>query len=396
MSAEDFILDISNVPVPPEEQVEVVEDDIKGGAPAFKLCFLGLGQGGGRIAQQFWQYGYRRVCAVNTALADIQPLDLPESNKLILGAGGGAGGNAQVGAKIIGEHREDVYNLARKSFGAKFDRILVTATAGGGTGAGGVFEAVKMAHALIDKLELRNGDPLDPQVGVIIALPKEADGKSANVTAAQVLQQLAQLAAKVPPSKGKEGRGPQISPLVIIDNQRIDRLYPKVPTGQFWATSNHTVCSLLHLLNLVSARESKYTSFDKKDFESILRSGIVVFGSTQVADWKQREGISVALRQNLERNLMVGGVDVKTGTTAGCVLVASKNILDNELAQENIDEGLSMLGRMIQSGGAIRHGIYAGNRDEVVAYTMIGGLQVLTGRIDQLRRVGGMGDWDGA
>lgn len=393
---EDFILDISNVPIPPKETVERVEDEFKAGDPAFRMCFLGLGQGGGRIAQQFWTYGYRRVCAVNTALADIQPLDLPDGSKIIVGAGGGAGGDPQMGAQIVEDHREDVYDLARKSFGAEFDRIMVTATAGGGTGSGGLFEAINVAHDLIDKLELRNDDPNDPQVGVIIALPKEADGKDAHKNAAQTVQKLAALTRAEPARKRVPAKPPRISPLIIIDNQRIDRLYPKTPTGQFWATANHAVCSLFHLINLVSARESTYTSFDKKDFESILKSGILIFGAMPVEDWRSREGISVALRNNLARNLLVGDIDIKSGKIAGCVIVAKKDILDNELNQENIDEGLSMLGRTIQGEGAVRHGVYAGNNETVTVYTMIGGLDIPAERINQLRRSGGLNDWDGA
>lgn len=398
MSADDFILDISNVPLPPEEVVESVQDEFPGGDPAFKMCFLGLGQGGGRIAHQFWQYGYRRVCAANTAIADIEPLELPEANKLTIGAGGGAGGDPHMGSRIVEEHREDIYDLARNSFGAAFDRIMVTVTAGGGTGAGGAPEAIRIAHDLIDKLEMRNDDPTDPQVGMIVALPKEADGKEAHLTAAQTLQNLIGMAMGSPKRQRKPAVPPKISPLIIIDNQRIDKLYPKTPTGQFWSVANHAVCSLFHLLNLVSARESKYTSFDEKDFGSILRSGLLVFGSMPVQDWKKREGISVALRQNLDKNLLVGGVDVKTGKIAGCVLVANKEILDNELHQENIDEGLSMLGRTIQGDGAVRHGIYAGNNEPpgVVVYTMIGGLRPPAERIAQLNKIGGLRDWDGA
>jgi hypothetical protein len=228
-------------------------------------------------------------------------------------------------------------------------------------------------------------------VGVIVALPKEADGKESHLTAAQVLKDLTNM---LKPRKG--AKGPLISPMLIIDNQRLEKLYPKVPTGQFWTTANHAVCSLLHLLNLVSAQESKYTSFDKKDFESILRSGLVVFGSMPVQDWQKREGISVALRNNLDRNMLVSGIDIKTGTVAGCILVASAQILDNDLPQENIDEGLSMLGRTIKAEGAVRHGIYAGNAKGVVVYTMIGGLCPPSERIAQLTKVGGMRDWDGA
>lgn len=387
------VLDVSNVPIPPEEVRESTDDEFgqsKDGSPvqtATKLCFLGIGQGGGRISQQFWQYGYRRVCAINSAIADIKPLELPEERKLSIGVGGGAGGDPKEGARIIEEAREDIFNLARKSFGSNFDRVIITSSAGGGTGSGGVFECVNIAHDLIDKLELRGKDKDDPQVGVIIALPKESDGRKAQITAADTLKKLCEMAT---------GDNKKISPLIIIDNQRIDKLYPKTPAGQFWGKSNHAVCSIFNLINIVAARPSKYTSFDRKDYEAILKSGILVFGAMPVKTWNSREGISTAVRDNLVRNLLVGGLNTKTGTIAGCVIVGKTEILDNELPQEYIDEGLSMLGRNIKAGSPVKHGIYAGNADGVVVYTMIGGLGAPVDRIKEMRKLGGDTDWNGA
>jgi len=381
---DDFVLDVSDVPMPPEETRETVEDEFKGPSPAFKLCFMGVGQCGGRLAHQYWQYGYRRVCVVNSAIADIQPLELPNDNKLTIGVGGGAGGNPELGAKLMTDHREDVFNLARRSFGDSFDRVMVTAAAAGGTGSGGVVEAVLIAKDLMGKLEIKTNDG-DPRVGVIIALPKDSDGKDAHANAARTLHKLVAM---------EQSR--IISPLILLDNQRIDRLFPKLPAGKFWQTSNHAVCSIFHLLNVVAAKESKYTSFDKQDFEAVLRSGLLVFGSMPVKDWQRREGIGIAIRDNLSRNTLVGGLNLKSGSIAGCVLVAKTDILDNQLPQEFIDDGLSMLGRMIKPDGAVKHGIYAGNNDGVVVYTMIGGLDAPTERLAELARVGGLRDWDGA
>ena len=64
MSADDFVLDISNVPIPPEEVVESVSDEFASGDPAFKMCFLGLGQGGGRIAHQLFAKRSKRFRVV--------------------------------------------------------------------------------------------------------------------------------------------------------------------------------------------------------------------------------------------------------------------------------------------------------------------------------------------
>jgi len=379
----DDLLDISDVPLPPEEVMETVDDEFKQKA-AFKFCFIGAGQGGGRIAHQFWSYGYRRVCAVNTADADLNPLPLPQANKLkLLGAKEGAGGDPIVGESVAKKNREEVFNLMRNSFGNDFDRIFVCATAGGGTGAGSCEEIVRIAHELVEKLEL--GDEGYSKVGVIIALPKEADGRDSARSAYTTVKKLATLAPDL------------ISPIIIVDNQRIEKLYPKTPAGQFWTKANHAVGSIFHLLNLVAARESAYTSFDQSDYESILRSGILAYGAMPVTNWSDRDAISTAIRDNLTKNVLIGGMDLSTGNIAGCVVVGPKTILDNELPQEYLDNSFSMLGRMIRPGSPTRHGVYAGgNGKHLVAYTLIGGLNEPTARLDELKKLGGLIDHDGA
>lgn len=65
-------VDLPEFGVPLEASVpskpKVVEDTFQG---AIKMAFVGAGQGGGRIAQAFYDMGYRRVCAVNTTPQDL-------------------------------------------------------------------------------------------------------------------------------------------------------------------------------------------------------------------------------------------------------------------------------------------------------------------------------------
>ncbi len=378
---DDFdVIDVSSVPIPPTEVREVVEDEI-GKPTAFKLAILGSGQGGGRLAQQFWQLGYRRVAAVNTAQADIRPLNLPEDRKLVMDSAG-AGGKLEVGARVTADHREDIHDLLRKSFGTDFDRALITVTAGGGTGSGSVFELVKIVGDYMDKAELRKAGG-DPRVGVLVALPKESDGKRAHHNAFVTFQELYR---RVPH---------EISPLIVIDNQRISKLYPNLSVDMFWTVANKSVCSIFHLLNLVSARHSEYTSFDPADFETVLQSGMLAFGATPVQNWSEREAMGQAIRDNLKRNVLVSGLDLGTGTVAGCVVVAHRDTL-KALKQESLDDGFSMLGRMLQSGSAVYRGIYAGNNSDPVVYTLIGGLKPPADRLSELQRLGGVTDWDDA
>ena len=374
------LLDVSDVPLPPQEVKEKVEDEI-GKPVAFNWAILGSGQGGGRLAHQFWNMGYRRVVAVNTAQTDIKPLQLPEENKLIIGTSG-AGGKLEDGFKAAKQHHEDIHDIMRRKFGTDFDRILITATAGGGTGSGSAAELVDICGEFMDKLELRKHGG-DPKVGVILALPKESDGKHAHYNAFNTFTKLYSML----PDK--------ISPLIVIDNQRISKLYPDLSVEEFWTRSNQTICSIFHLINVVSARHSEYTSFDKADLETILQSGLLVFGATPMAKWDAREDMGVAIRDNLKRNVLVGGLDLSSGSVAGCVLVANKDVL-RSVKQDALDDGFSMLGRMLSSGSAVHRGIYAGNNPRPVVYTMIGGLAAPVERLRVLQRIGGIADWDDA
>jgi len=387
------ILDVSDIPLPDEEVSSSIVDEIEGGT-AFKFCFIGAGQGGGKIAHQFWQYGYRRVCAINTASADLDPLGrevpadakyptFPAKNKLKIGEHEGAGGSIEVGRVAALENREDIFNLMRTSFGDDFDYIFVTATAGGGTGAGSCAEIVKIASELAEKVECVDKDG-KPRVGVMLALPKESDASDAYNSAVQVLEEIAELTPNI------------VSPLILIDNKRINKLYPGLPLGKFCSKANHSACSILHLLNVVSARESEYTSFDAADYETLLSSGIITYGAMPINKWDNRDDLSVAVRSNLTKNVLVDGVDLSTGKIAGCVLVSNKQVLDEELSQEYIDDSFSMLARMIKPGSPVRTGVYAGNNQNIVAYTIIGGLDKPVKKIQEMCKLAGIRDFDGA
>ena len=60
-----FDLGLPDIPMPePQEPKEEIKDKVD---VAFKFAFIGAGQGGGRLAETFFELGYRRVCAINTA-----------------------------------------------------------------------------------------------------------------------------------------------------------------------------------------------------------------------------------------------------------------------------------------------------------------------------------------
>ena len=83
---EDSGIDLPDIPLPDEQEVEEeIVDTFEDSA--FKLAVVGVGQGGSRIAETFWQLGYRRVGVINTAKQDLALVKIPDSNKLLIGDG---------------------------------------------------------------------------------------------------------------------------------------------------------------------------------------------------------------------------------------------------------------------------------------------------------------------
>ena len=354
-------VDITDIPLPEEEPDEdVVEDQFKS---AYRFAIVGIGQGGSRIAETFWKMGYRRVAVMNTAIQDLKPIKIPQENKLLLG-GGGAGKNPAVAEKIFEDHREDVLDFLKKLFKGGFDRILICAGAGGGTGAGGTPVVIDIAHDLCESMGIE-GDGMDTKVGAVVALPTRAEGSRVRTNATDTARKLVNFI-----------QGGTLSPLVILDNERIKQLYSKLSINKFWSTANASICSLFHLFNRIAAQNSEYTAFDKADLDTIFASGIITFGATPVP-FNEETGvdetdISYAIRDNLKKNILAV-IEVSTGNVAACVAIGDKKTLDNT-PQESLEHGFEQLSRLLGEGSVVHRGIYHTGKPGLVVYTIIGGI----------------------
>jgi cell division GTPase FtsZ len=365
---EDLGVDISlpDIPIPTaqDEEKKIVKDDVE---VAFKFSFVGAGQGGCRIAETFSRLGYRKIAAINTAVQDLNTVKL--DNKLCIG-GGGAGKDPQKATKIYEKKEEDVLDFLRYSFGDEFDRTFVCVGAGGGTGAGTM---VPLVHTSI---ELQKSLGIDPEVGLIIALPKSSEGKKVNANAYKALEKAYDLV--------EDGL---VSPLIIVDNERISKLYPGLVVSNFWQTANSSMAGLFHLFNLTAARDSTYTAFDSKDYMSVLNSGLIVFGAAPVKDWKDPVSISRAVRDNLKGNILSGGIDLSSGDCAGVIIVGGKEALDNT-PQRNLDQAYDQLSRILKKNSTVHRGIYSGDKAGLTVYSTIGGLSRPVDKLKELKKLG--------
>lgn len=351
-SSVDVSLPDMLVPPPPQkEEKKEVKDEVD---VSFNFAFVGAGQGGSRIAETFHKLGYRKIAALNTAEQDLNTINL--DNKLLIG-NGGAGKDRGVAQKVFQERKEDVIDFMRYSFGEELDRIYVCAGAGGGTGAGVVGPLARAAKELAETVNASS-----KKVGVILALPKKSEGRRVADNARATLEEIWGLV--------EEG---VVSPLIILDNEKIGKMYPNLVVSNFWHTANMSIAGLFHLFNLTTARDSSYTSFDSNDYKTILDSGLMVFGASPVEDWEDSVSISRAVRENLQNNLLSGGINLSTGKCAAAVVIGGKDQLDN-IPQSSIDQAFGQLNRMLANDSVVHGGIYVGDKPALTVFTAVGGL----------------------
>lgn len=363
----NFDIETPDIPLPElQEKVEIADEK----KTAFRFAFIGSGQGGSRLAHAFWTLGYRRVCAINTAQQDLATLPLPEDRKLAIGSGG-AGKNPSAALALFNEKAEDVLDFMRRSFGPVYDRTIVCIGAGGGTGAGTVNGLILKAR----ELQIANKCS-SQQVGVIVALPKITEGKKPSANAYFVLEGLLALVEQK-----------IVSPLIIVDNERMSALYPGLSIDGFWAKANGSVCSLFDLFNTICTYQSTYTAFDPNDFKTVLDSGLIVFGATPVAKWQEAGAISAAFRDNLKKNILSGGVNLSSGSLGAAIVIASRNILST-VPHEHLDMAFDQLTRLLQPGSTVHRGIYSGSKETMAVYTALGGLGRPEEKLGELQRLG--------
>lgn len=357
-----FDFQMPEVPEPVQEAIQEFKDKDTVG---FKFGFIGAGQGGGKLAEAFSQIGYARVGAINTADQDLETVNVPKKFKF--GKQQGAGKDRGVAKTAFSEQKEDVVDFIKQAVGTDIDRIFVTVGAGGGTGAGVCTELVKVVKEYQETIKATS-----PYVGVILALPRISEGKKVSLNAYETLKEVCQLVdQKI------------VSPLIILDNEKINSLYPKLPISKFWQVANANISSLFHLFNNIVTKSSQYSTFDSNDFRTVLDSGIMVFGMTSIPNLTSEAEISKAVRENLKRNVLCGELDLSSGKIAATVAIGDDQTLDN-IPQEYIDNAFNQLNRTLQSGSTVHQGIYKGTKTGLSIFTAIGSIATPQGKLEAL------------
>lgn len=325
---------------------------------SFRIAFVGLGQGGGRMVETFYKLGYRRVCAINSAHADLKDLD-PNILKLDLGTGG-AGQDMKKGRQFLERRKEDAWDLLTRAVGEDADYLVVCASLGGGTGSGGADLLISLCREYMESKER------SPQrVGAMVSLPNPYEGQRTSRNAVLAFNNVYRL---------------KPSPFVIIDNKRVGKLYRK-GASEFFDTCNSQIGKLFHLFNRMAGRKG-LCIFDQGDYATLLDSGIITFGASPVKTYQTPADISECIRQHLS-DTVLAEVDLSKAKLAGCIFLGGERIL-KQVPLDYFGEGFSMLGRIMAPDNTIFRGVYEGASDDLRCYTMLSTLPPPSSRLQEL------------
>lgn len=356
----DFDFDTPDVEdIQVEQLISAIADESGG---SLKFAILGLGQCGGRLAQAFHDLGYKKNIVINTSYHDLADLTIP--NKLKIGTTDGAGKNMDVSSGAFSKEKSNILLLMHKIYGQDVDHIIVCAGAGGGTGSGTIVPAIELSKIYLKQIGLENADE---RVGAIATIPTNNESSSPLVK---------QNSLKVLTTLSEMANNKQISPFIIIDNDRVKTLFPRLTVTQFYPTINKTIVQLFHTFNIISTKESDLISFDKADYKSIINSsGHMVMGAITVKDYSSSESISKALRNNIETTLLADEFDLETASVVGIIILGGKDIFDSVPGlMTSIEDAFGTIS-FLTNQATVHRGLYTNNSNTLKVFTLIGGLK---------------------
>lgn len=343
-----------------EDSSYVQVEDESGGSLRYGI--IGLGQCGGRLAQAFYELGYKKCIAINTSLHDLADLKIP--TKLRIGTTDGAGKNMEVSESAFSKEKTNILHVMSRIFGSDVDHIIVMGGAGGGTGSGTLIPAINLSKLYMKQLGVEH---TDQRIGAIATIPTNSESGSPIVkqNALTVLTTLSDMA-----------NNKSISPFIVIDNDKVKKLFPKLTVSAFYPTINKTIAQLFHTFNVISTKQSDLISFDKADYRSIITSsGHLVMGGVTVKDYTSSEAISKALRYNIENTLLAEEFDLETAKVVGIIAIGGQTIFDTVPGlMSSIEDAFGTIS-ILTGDSSVHRGLYVNNSNTLKVFTLIGGLK---------------------
>ena len=324
---------------------------------ALEFGVIGAGQCGGRLVKSFYDLGYKKAIAINTAVSDLNPLEIPDNQKLKIG-GEGSGKDMTKGEKAAEEAYQMIFDKMKQVFGT-VDKVIVSVGFGGGTGAGGLSTIIKVAQKYLEFLGSKN-----PKTDVVVVAALPTGGELSSKLVKENTQ-------KITATMFKAAKVAAVGPILLIDNSKIERLYRGIPPKLFWKTINDTITGLFQMFNYLATQESGYSTFDAEDYKVLMKTpGLSVLGVTSVDLGETK--LSQALQDNFKKTLLASRVDYATASKAACIVCAGKTTMES-VPMDEFNYGFDTIAHLIGNATVYR-GLYEIESEGVRAYTMIAGL----------------------
>lgn len=342
---------------------KIVEEKRK----SLKFGVIGTGQAGSRVCLAFNKLGYPSI-AINTAIQDLEQIDLPKDNKLVLEYGlGGAAKDTGIGHEAAETHREAIESLILD----KLDEthvFLLCLSLGGGSGAG--------SHDVIIDILSNIGKP----IVVITILPMSNEDTQTKQNALNTLAKLAVLA-----------NNKTISNLIVVDNAKLETIYSDVSHMNFFTVGNQAIVKTIDAFNHFSSMSSLDKPLDPMEWAKIFTDGegLCIYGEVQVTNYKEdNTAIAEAIIESHEEGLLAGGFDLGQAKYAGTIIVANSNVWE-DIPRGSVDYAMSLIQEKCPGADGVFRGTYVDDsiRENIVyVYSIFSGLGLPESRVVQLRK----------
>lgn len=238
---------------------------------------IGVGGGGDNAVGRMYESGIHDVTFV-ASNTDKQALDAsPVPNKLPLGYIG-AGGEPEKARKLAEDHLEDIQKeLAKDIVKDEGNLVFVTAGMGGGTGTG--------AGPII----AREAKKMDILTVGVVTLPFMFEGRFRIDQALDGLEEMAK----------------NVDSLLVVNNERLFDIYPKLPLTEAFSYADNTLTSAVKSIADIINIYGKIANVDFNDVNRVLKNGGLSVISTGTGKGESRvtKAIEDAINSPLLNNI---------------------------------------------------------------------------------------------
>jgi len=340
-------------------ELHETNEDLEDAAPkGLRFGFIGAGQAGCNLVYALRdKKDYRRTLFFNTTHKDIE--SIPEAYRVVPAGYDGAGKDRSIGAKAASSARGELTASMTKYF-KKLDYIFICTSTAGGSGSGATPVILNVAREYLSNHSGYTKEEAARRVGVIAVLPNRSEGGAALSNTGLFMNDVLDSANK-----------PTVTPLFLVDNERVTKM-AKDAIGRFDKTNN-VVATLFDIFNTICANQSRFMTFDPKDYGTILQSGLITAGLNTLERYEREDDIARAIRLNLSQTVLVDGFNVEGATHAAIIVTGDENVLGTIPSEALESARTTLLGMMGGTNATLHVGVYPASTKGIKVLTIIGG-----------------------